>query len=260
MAKESFLIFFILLFIGFVSSLNFGEGNFNFPIGETGTTIINNNMTSGGGGNTTEEIQDAVGSGFTGNLSYDDAGNKFDINSGNLLNWLDNFYVRISNIVSLVGNWTLDKPNYYNKTDIIGFSYYNSTTLPPSSGGGIPTKINLTSGTYNGALTNGTRIGYDAGNVICNAQFIGSHFCNEFEVILGYSNNVSIFINNSDAWIIAGSPKYIPATVPVNDCQGWTYSGTTTALGNYYHFNNNTGGEGRAINCGTALKLACCSY
>jgi hypothetical protein len=69
---------------------------------------------TGSGGNTTEEMQDAVGSGFIGNLSYDDASNKFDINSVNLLSWLDNIYVRISNLVSLVGNWSADKTNYGN--------------------------------------------------------------------------------------------------------------------------------------------------
>lgn len=42
--------------------------------------------------NTTEEIQDAVGIGFTGNLSYDDTGNTFDVNSGNLSTWLGDVF------------------------------------------------------------------------------------------------------------------------------------------------------------------------
>jgi len=240
---------------------NCSAGEFIFGVDNEGNKFcgVDQIGTGGSGGNTTEQIQDAVGSGFTGNLSYDDAGDKFDIDSTNILSWLDNIYLRISNLISLVGNWSLDKPNYYNTTNILDFGYYNSTTLP-ESGVSLPTLINLTSGTYNGAITNGTKTGYDAANSICNTQFLGSHFCDEFEVTQGFSNNASSTINNSDAWIIAGSPKYIPATVPVNDCQGWTYSGTTTALGNYWHFLNATGGEGRAINCGTTLKLACCSY
>lgn len=32
--------------------------------------------------------------------------------------WLDTIYLRISNLVGAVGNWTLDKPNYYTKTEV----------------------------------------------------------------------------------------------------------------------------------------------
>lgn len=107
-----------------------GEGT-NCVIVNAGETALEFGScgAGGGGGNTTEEIQDAVGSGFTGNLSYDDAGNKFDINSGNLLSWLDNIYARITNLVGLVGNWSLDKPNYANYSNISGtFAKYNFTT------------------------------------------------------------------------------------------------------------------------------------
>lgn len=246
----------------------------NSYIGEgTNCVIVNAGETAlefgscgagGGGGNTTEEIQDAVGSGFTGNLSYDDAGNKFDVDSTNLLGWLDNIYVRISNIVSLVGNWSADKNNYYNKTEVdtnitnANTSIYNWIVAQGYGAGGnyAPTNINLTAGTHDGDIENGTAVGYEAGDAICDAEFSGSHFCTEFEVALYQGDD----IDGEDAWIIAGSPKYIPATVPVNDCQGWTYSGTTTALGNYWHFESDGKGEGRAINCGSTLKLACCSY
>lgn len=122
-----------------------------------------------------------------------------------------------------------------------------------------PVRINLTIGTYDGNLTNDTFTGYKAGNNICSLQFTGAHFCTEFEVTNWFSNTTTPNLD-ADAWVITGSPKYIPATVPVNDCNGWTYNLTVSYLGNYWHFNSTTGGDGRALNCGTKLKLACCSY
>ena len=117
--------------------------------------------------------------------------------------------------------------------------------------------VNLTTTTYNGSLINGTKKGYTAGDAICNQTFTGSRFCNEFEITYWVQQNTFTF--TGDAWVIAGSPKYIPATVPVNDCNGFTYDGVTTYLGNYWHFNITTGGDGRALNCGTSLSLACCT-
>lgn len=134
--------------------------------------------------------------------------------------------------------------------------WVNSTNTKSQS---YPKNVNLTSGTYDGSFINGTKTGYNAGNNICNLSFSGSHLCDEFEVMQWFANKVSPNIDD-DAWVSAGGPKYIPATVPVNDCNGWTYSGTVSYLGNYYHFNSTTGGDARALNCGTNLKLSCCSY
>ena len=49
--------------------------------------------------------------------------------NSSLANWVDLFFPRITELVGLVGNWTLDKVNYYNKTDINNFnaSYLNMT-------------------------------------------------------------------------------------------------------------------------------------
>jgi len=224
-------------------------------------------------------------------------GTEFAVNTTGIRSWLDNIYVQLTNLVSLVGNWSADKDNYYNKTeidnsqfinqtygnttyikqedennlnvnssnywdgldtpaDILGSQINNDLSWINTSGSGYaPTNINLTTETYNGDIEMAGLVGYEAADNICDSNFTGSHFCTEFEVALYQGDDVT-----GDAWIIAGSPKYIPATVPVNDCQGWTYSGTTTALGNYWHFDTDGKGEGRAINCGTTLKLACCSY
>jgi hypothetical protein len=152
--------------------------------------------------------------------------------------------------------WDNSFMNKWNYNQTYSGSTYNSTYAGLKNY--YPTLINLTTGTYNGSLINGTKIGYSAGNSICNASFSGSHLCDEFEVTQWFANaNPNI---NDDAWIIAGAPKYIPATVPVNDCNAFTYAGTVLYLGNYWHFNSTTGGDGRAINCATLLHLACCNY
>lgn len=47
-------------------------------------------------------------------------GTEFSLNANAVRQWLDPVYVQISNIVSLVGNWSADKSNYYNKTESAG--------------------------------------------------------------------------------------------------------------------------------------------
>ena len=41
--------------------------------------------------------------------------------------WTDNFFVRFTELVNQIGNWTSDKPNYYLKSN--PYVFYNSTTL-----------------------------------------------------------------------------------------------------------------------------------
>ena len=56
--------------------------------------------------------------------------NNYIVSANNTLaGWVDNLFVRFTEIVSQVGNWTLDKTNYYTKTDIGNFnaSYLNMT-------------------------------------------------------------------------------------------------------------------------------------
>lgn len=116
--------------------------------------------------------------------------------------------------------------------------------------------VNLTASTYDG-----NQNGYNGTNAICSAEFPNSHLCSGYEIIQFISRGESFYGELSDSsWYNTFSPKYIPASVPVDDCNGWTYSGTTTHLGTYWKWNdNNYGGAGKAINCGTALKLACCT-
>jgi hypothetical protein len=124
------------------------------------------------------------------------------------------------------------------------------------------TYLNITTTTYTGNITNGTKTGYDAVNSICNLTFSGTHMCDEFEVVAYlnyYGMNQTYTLLNTDAWVIGGGPKYVPASNPVDDCNGFTSNSTssTSSLGNYWKYKLTNGG-GKAINCATSMGLSCC--
>jgi len=168
--------------------------------------------------------------------------------------------------VDTLGNWSADKSDYYTSTvsddrywnedgdagltgDYTGSYNLNTTGYVDAI---IVRELHVTSTTYNGNLG-----GYVEANNKCKLEFTGTHLCSEDDILnfLSYDNTS---IPSGDAWVSAGGPKYIPATVPVNDCNGWTYSGTSSYLGNYWHLDSATGGDSRALNCGTELSLSCC--
>jgi hypothetical protein len=113
--------------------------------------------------------------------------------------------------------------------------------------------LNLTSGTYNGAIINGSLVGYQAANDICNRTYSNSYFCKSSDVI-AYINNVNIAWFAGTAWVANGPPGY---TASANDCEGWT-TATTAKLGSFWQFENNGGGMGWLTNCGNTKPLACC--
>ena len=98
--------------------------------------------------------------------------------------------------------------------------------------------------------------GYDAANKICDADFTGSHFCTQAELILSV-NSVDISGWTGSVWVSAGGAKYSPAPVPVNDCKGWTHGTPGDYLGNFWIMDTN-GGKGGVGHCGNQLPLACC--
>ena len=206
----------------------------------------------------------------------------------------------LSQIVSNIGNWTLDKSTLNNLSlsqitaNIGNFSAENSTIVRngtkscptgqvlmnvtgnssgfygdcvvASSSSGFQTNAsigayyNKTTTTYAGSLTSGTLVGYLAGNAICNASFLGTHFCTQEEVMetIWHMNISTMSTWTGDAWVSSGAPKYAPAPTPVNDCNGWTSAVASSYLGNYWHFSTTGGGYGATINCGTSIALACC--
>ncbi len=168
---------------------------------------------------------------------------------GELIDNIVDGWIRITGNLNVTGNVTVTG-------SVTADSFIGDGSGLTGIGGGLITSVNLTSGTYTGAITNGSYSGYKAADEICNTEFSGSHFCTEFEVATWSSKS----IDSGDAWIIAGGPKYVPADIPVNDCNGWTHGSAGTYLANYWHFNSTTGGDGRAIHCGSSLKIACCLY
>ena len=127
----------------------------------------------------------------------------------------------------------------------------------PSGGGNF---VNKTVATYTGSFSYSGLTGYKAANAICNASFPGSFMCNQADMMTTIKDkNISEIADwTGAAWVNAGGPKYVPAQYPANDCSGWT-SASANVIGNYWLFSQDTGGLGAAINCDTALSIACCS-
>jgi len=119
--------------------------------------------------------------------------------------------------------------------------------------------VGKTSSSYNGLITGGGKAGYEATNYLCNSNYTGSHLCTQDELINTiYILNITQLPWTGTAWVNAGGAKYAPATTPVDDCAGWS-SSSSYALGNFWIFNNATGGGmGAATPCDQTKPLACC--
>ena len=124
-----------------------------------------------------------------------------------------------------------------------------------------PQQINLTSTKYNGSLSFGGKVGYQAANSICNATFSGSYWCQTNDVILIIKNkDISYFDNagwqggDPGAWIANGPPGY---TWNANDCVGMK-SEANSDYGTFWAFGANGGGSGGLSKCDAKKKLACC--
>lgn len=140
--------------------------------------------------------------------------------------------------------------------------YSNGTNCYATSGyGSNESKFyKKTAATSTGNLVFPGKTGYDAGNALCNSEFPGTHMCTQDEVIrsvhlMDISSNPDW---NGEAWVSSGAAKYSPASLPCNDCNGWTWGVSGSYLGNWWHFNQTNGGDGRTGHCGNTLALACC--
>ena len=111
--------------------------------------------------------------------------------------------------------------------------------------------MNLTTLTYTGNIS-----GYSNADLACASEYTGTHVCSEAEVVY-YQSTIGIPFTSGDAWVIGGGPKYVPASIPVDDCKGFTNESASSSVGNYWKFDSK-GGRGAAVNCGTSLRLACC--
>lgn len=110
--------------------------------------------------------------------------------------------------------------------------------------------------TYDGSFSDSGKVGYDAANALCDAEFTGSHFCRTDEILstIATENIATLFSGVPDAWIAEGPPGF---TADSNDCRGWT-SNAATHLGPWWDFSISGGGVGYLTNCSTVKPLACC--
>ena len=119
---------------------------------------------------------------------------------------------------------------------------------------------NKTAATYTGSLSFGGFTGYKAGDAICNASFEGTHLCSMAEIsyTIATRNLSEITGWVGEAWIATGPAKYSPASLPVNDCNGFAHGAADSYLGNWWSFSQSTGGSGKTGNCGNTLSVGCC--
>ena len=117
-----------------------------------------------------------------------------------------------------------------------------------------------TSTTYTSNLSEGGFVGYEAGNFICSQEFPGTHLCHEAEIILTiHQKDISTLSEwSGSAWVSTGGAKFSPATLPANDCNGFTHGTADSFLGNFWLFNQVGGGVGGVGQCANTLPLACC--
>jgi hypothetical protein len=116
--------------------------------------------------------------------------------------------------------------------------------------------VGLTSGSYDGAFNYSGKVGYQAANDICAAEYAGSHFCRTDEVIatIAAVDISALFVATTFGWIAEGPPGY---TANSNDCAGYT-TNSNTSLGAFWAYDPNGGGMGWLNNCQVTRKISCC--
>lgn len=127
----------------------------------------------------------------------------------------------------------------------------------PSSMGVFAGKSTATTAgsiTYTGGFT-----GYVAANMICAAEFTGTHFCSEGEVMASMAEKTPAELGalgwTGPVWVATGGAKFVPAVA--NDCDGWT-NATNNFYGVFWDLTNNVPRTGTCDSANT-LSLACCN-
>ena len=135
------------------------------------------------------------------------------------------------------------------------FYYSNGTAVGTGTiSTGSSYFFNKTVTTYTGDLN-----GYMNATELCNVEFDGTHFCSFAEIQLTTAiKNVTLIDDwTGEFWIASGPAKYSPASLPCNDCNGFTHGVAGSYLGNWWSSDSN-GGIGKTGHCGNSLALACC--
>ncbi|MBM3234393.1 hypothetical protein FJZ19_04860 [Candidatus Pacearchaeota archaeon] len=88
---------------------------------------------SGGNASFNQSLTDTLYAGIEWNYNQTIPANAYtDSVNQSTASWIEATFLKIANLVGAVGNWSADKPNYYNKTDVDSFneswsSTYNAT-------------------------------------------------------------------------------------------------------------------------------------
>lgn len=269
----SLLFLFALVMISLVSASNFGYDADQTDTIDTSTTtnyfngsnvnlttttcsgtekVISINNATGavtcgadqGTINTTEQLQDAVGTGFTGNLSYSDSDNLFDINWTNLYSWLQNFFyteTEVDSINDSVNNYIAE-----NNESVNDYILFVNSTNTGGGGSGDITGVNtsLDYFLYNGSDSgdvylrfNETRLNlstYALLSVLNNGTYANYvwNSTNTSYVTFPVLNNGSYFNGNSVTWGDLGNGTVAFSSTLNNG----TYTNTDTFVGNYSAF------------------------
>lgn len=113
--------------------------------------------------------------------------------------------------------------------------------------------------TTDGSVSYSALDGYVAANAICDAEFTGTHFCTEGEVMASMSEltpgELAGLGWSGPVWVATGGSKSLPAVA--NDCAGWT-SATSSYYGVFWDLDNNVPRTGTCDSSNT-LSLACCT-
>lgn len=146
---------------------------------------------------------------------------------------------------------------YVWKSDGDGRGEWVSTSSLNIAGGSNDSKlIGTTSVEFDGHFATttpeGSFEGYMAGNILCDYEFSGSHFCRTYDILVtAEQDDISAW--SGKVWVAEGPPGF---TSNSNDCQGWT-SNSDTHLGAWWDLNSN-GGKGWLVSCDYTRPLACC--
>jgi len=132
-----------------------------------------------------------------------------------------------------------------------------SITAAGGSGSGSITGI--TTATSDGIFTSGAKIGYEAGNAICDSEYVGSHMCTTDEIANTISKTTdltTVFTTGEQGWIFEGAPGF---TSNSNDCNGWVRNDNVDYYGAFWLFDTNGGGAGWLAPCNNTKPIVCCT-
>lgn len=171
-----------------------------------------------------------------------------------------------SEIWTIINNGTFTDTDTFNTTSEIWAVCNNNTWIPYGTkignttaeiqavaGASNVTFLNWTHRKTTGNITNGSKVGYEAGTDICNHEYSGTHMCMMDEIIR--TQNLGIYENFSATFRVSeGAPGYL---ANADDCGGWK-SADGSSLGAIWVGDTTDGGSGSLVACNAERAIGCC--